>query len=664
MIIKKSKYALEELIYHSYPSLCLGLIGLLIGYDILNAGDISSFWQWCIALTMATIGFYIGHRINQSFLYNDYKIGHELENFCFVILFILTSIIISASLRHNFDLIAPYALIAVLILPAVFYYAARAARTISTGHLCFGIIIMALLSGFIPIALMVFFSKLYFLIPETVQILWQKPNMFLSSYQQYLPFICIGLLLLMLYISTPFYLRERVFYRESKEKFARFATLIQLLILPIYFSLLGQYNHHGENDADSYYHFLFFIISLIICFGVYSVLIRKRQWLNNANLLTKDIISPIVLAGILIFLKLSNISISSADIFMGITDSTPISYFSYLMLPDMPANTDLLSYLPILLAQIFSLLAFNFLGDLADIQTLLPFTFVLIHSLLIIITFIALSRFLPHLFTFAILFIIPIKFPELLLLISYASLIFDKNLRQSTSLWSAIWYFGGCLFLVLSPLYALFFLIGTVPYIIFTFIHLYQHNKRHTLNLILFYGFITIALLFTPSVRSLMADMLNYIAQYWLFDEYFRQWGESLKTSGNHFWQSLFYNTIYSLWVILVLIAVTLILIFARILLMFARSNYHLSHWVIISCGLTLIFSAPVLLHNIMGFDQSMAFNRLIYMFTMFGVPVILFRNGTLFNKSASHLLCALTLLGMCVYSFLIVPEFDSLFQF
>ena len=373
MIIKKPKYALEELIYHSYPALCLGLIGLLIGYDFFYTTDISLAWQWCIVLFVAAIGFYIGHRINQKFLYNDYKIGHELENFCFVILFILTSIIISASLQHNFDLLAPYALIAVLILPAVFYYAARATRTISTGHLCFGIIIMALLSGFIPIALMVFGGKLYFLLPAEAQILWQKPSMLLSAYQQYLPFISIGLLLLILYIITPFYLRERILYRESKERFARFATLIQLLILPIYFSLLGQYSH----NIDGYYHFLFFIISLIICFGVYSIIIRKRQWLNNANLLTKDIISPIVLAGILVFLKLPNINISSADIFMGITDGVaPISYFNYLMLPDMPANSDLLSYLPILLAQLFSLF-----GGEVDYQTLLPFTFVLIHTL-------------------------------------------------------------------------------------------------------------------------------------------------------------------------------------------------------------------------------------------------------------------------------------------
>ncbi|MCH9844229.1 MAG: hypothetical protein K0U39_01855 [Alphaproteobacteria bacterium] len=662
MILKTPKYALEELIYHSYPALCTGLIGFLIGYDIFHSAYLSlSLGQWFITLAIAVFGFYIGHRINQVFLYNDYKIGHELENFCFVIAFILTSIIISAVLRQNFDLVSPYALIALLILPAVFYCAARARNTISTGHLCFGIIIMALLSGFIPIALTIFLSKIYFLISPEAQILWQNPYRFLSAYQQYIPFISIGLALFLLYFITPFYLRERIFYRESKEKFARFATIIQLLILPIYFSLLVQYtpieNYNGQQD--SYYQLLFFILSLIVCFGIYSVIMRKRQWLNNANLLTKDIISPIVLAGILVFLKLPNISISSVDIFMGISDSTPISYFSHLMMPDMPANTDLLSYMPILLAQSLTLL-----GSANDYQALLPFTFILVHTFLIIITFIALSRFLPHLFTFAILFIIPIKFPELLLLISYASLIFDKNLRQSTTLWSGIWYFGGCLFMLLSPLYALFFLMGTVPYIIFTFICLYHHNKRHTLNLILFYGFITVALLFTPSVRNLLADMLNYIAQYWLFDENFMQWGQALQTGSNNFWQILFYNTIYSLWLMAMIVAITLIIIFYRILLIFTESNYHLSHWVIISCGLTLIFSLPVLLHNVMGFDQSMAFNRLIYMFTMFGVPVILFRNGTLFNKSASHLLCALTLLGMCVYSFLIVPEFNALWNF
>ena len=672
MIIKTPKHALEELIYHSYPALCTGLIGLLIGYDILNSAYIYiSLWQWFIAIAVAAFGFYIGHRINHSFLYNDYKIGHELENFCFVIAFILTCIIISALLQQNFDLVSPYALIALLILPAIFYCAACARNTISTGHLCFGIIIMALLSGFIPIALTMFLSKIYFLIPDEAHSLWQKPYLFLVAYQQYTPFISIALALLMLYIITPFYLRERIFYRESKEKFARFATIIQLLILPIYFSLLAQYtpteNHNAQQD--SYYQLLFFILSLIVCFGIYSVIIRKRQWLNNANLLTKDIISPIMLAGILVFLKLPNISISSVDIFMGISDSTPISYFSHLMLPDMSVNTDLLSYMPILLAQLLNLLALNLLpiglsGGEADYQTLLPFTFILLHTLLIIITFIALSRFLPHLFTFAILFIIPIKFPELLLLISYASLLFDKSLRQSTTLWSGIWYFGGCLFLLLSPLYALFFLMGTVPYIIFTFIRLYHHNKRHTLNLILFYGFITIALLFTPNVRNLLAEMLNYIAQYWLFGEDFMQWGQGLQNGDTNFWQILFYNTIYSLWIIAMLIAITLIIIFYRILLIFTESNYHLSHWVIISCGLTLIFSLPVLLHNVMGFDQSMAFNRLIYMFTMFGVPVILFRNGTLFNKSASHLLCALTLLGMCVYSFLIVPEFNALWNF
>ncbi|MCH9852691.1 MAG: hypothetical protein K0U45_04225 [Alphaproteobacteria bacterium] len=677
MIIKTHKQAIEELIYHSYPALCTGLIGFLIGYFALHTtSEMALFWQSFIASLVAMIGFYIGHRINQVFLYNDYKIGHELENFCFVILFILTSMIISALLQQNFDLVKPYALIALLILPAIFYCTALARYTISTGHLCFGIIMMALLSGFIPIAVMLFLSKIYFLLPEQVQFLWQKPYLFLVAYRQYLPFISIALALLMLYIVTPFYLRERNLYRESKEKFARFATIIQLFILPIYFCLLPQYTLTDYQNAqhDSYYQLLFLTLSVIVIFGIYSVIIRQRQWLNNANLLTKDIVSPIVLAGIVVFLKLPNMSISSVDIFMGATNLAPISYFSAIMLPDMPVNSDLLSYLPILLAQSLNLLALNLLplnllplnllGGEADYHALIAFSFILIHTLLIIITFFALSRFLPHLFTFAILFIIPIKFPELLLLISYASLLFDKNLRQSATLWSVIWYFGGCLFLLLSPLYALFFLIGTVPYIIFTFICLYHHHKRHTLNLILFYGFVTIALLFSPSIISLLTDMLAYIAQYWLFDENFMQWGQNLHANNGRFWQIFFYNTIYSLWIIAMMIAFALIIIFSKTLLMFAQSNYHLSHWVIISCGLTLIFSLPVLLNNLMGFDQSMAFNRLIYMFTMFGVPVILFRNGTLFNKSASHLLCALVLLGMCVYSFLIVPEFNALFQF
>ena len=93
-------------------------------------GDISVILAMATSIGICDLSaFMIGHRISYRFLYNDYKIGHELENFCLVILFILTSIIISATLRQNFGLvIAPYAWVALLDITCNFllYHPCRA----------------------------------------------------------------------------------------------------------------------------------------------------------------------------------------------------------------------------------------------------------------------------------------------------------------------------------------------------------------------------------------------------------------------------------------------------------------------------------------------------------------------------------------------------------
>ncbi len=666
MRINPSWQSVEDFFNHSYPGFCIGLISLLVCYFSFNHLTIYSvelpILKWLLTFFIVSIATYIGHKYQYHLLTQDYKIGHELQNICFAILFILLAIMLSAVLQKNFQLVRPYAYFALLILPAIFFYAKRALTTISTGHLFFGTIILALMSAFIPIAISLAFTKLYLVISFEWRFLFKDMHLMLTNYESSLRYLSIGLCLLILYGFTPFYLKERHLHRESKELFAHFACVIQILLLPLYFSLLPESEQivtisKGER-ALHYYPVLFLMVTAIIILGIYSVISRKNNWLNNANLLTKDIISPITLAAILIFIKLPNITVSSVDVFLEIIPQylRQPSYFDAWIIPDMVTNSDLLSYAPLLLAKLLSLL-----NNTRIYHELVPFSFLFIHTLLVILTFSALSRFLPHLFTFAILFIIPIKFPELLLLISYASLLFDRRLLQSPLKWSALWYFGGCLFLILSPLYALFFLIGIIPYIVFNFIQFYQKNQRHTRNLTLFYIFITIAMIFSPNIQMLAQHIIEFIQSFWLFGDNYVQWGQQLEQGEGKFWERLLHYTAFTLWWLGLMILALLLLLFRKKLLTMTQTHYNLGDWVIISCGLTMVFSFPVALNSLLGFDHGMTLIRLIYMFALFGVPVILFRNTTLFNKSTSYLLCGFTLLGMCIYSYMIVPEFNMI---
>ena len=108
------------------------------------------------------------------------------------------------------------------------------------------------------------------------------------------------------------------------------------------------------------------------------------------------------------------------------------------MLPDMFINTDLLSYLPILLAQALSFLALSLFDSLVDYHTLLPFTFILIHTLLIIITFHRIKPFFTtsfYLSQFYLLF--PLIFLNYCYLSAMLACYLIKNCLQSTSLWAA-----------------------------------------------------------------------------------------------------------------------------------------------------------------------------------------------------------------------------------
>ena len=652
---------------HSYSAACTCMVASLTYYFLVNhflmpeGNSIFQSFLYSLGLfAIFTLSAYAGFGYYRTLNAQDYKIGYQLHLLCFAILFILLMILLSSWLQNDFSSIRPYIYCSMAILLAIFFYAKRTIGSISTGHLFFGVIILSCISAFIPIGIAQSISKL---IPLSTQI-HQTVMSFLPSFangQNYLLILSLLICFVMLYGMTAFYLKERVLYKESKLIFARFAIIIQILLLPLYFMLMPKID--GMFSAQSPAYQKFYLLSLAIssalcCIGLYAIMLRRQYWLNDANLLAKNIISPFILSAILIYLKIPNITITSFDVFFNISQQANNLYFKHWFVAVFSSDGDLLNYLPLLLAEILQKIT-----QLNDIEMLINYSSTLMHSLLLILTFYALSRFLPFLFTFAILFMVPLRFPELLLLISYASGLFDRRLLESASRWSFVWFVGGVSFFILSPLYALFFLIGIIPYVIFTFSKFYRSNPRHTLNLLLIYGFAFIVIIFTPTMQILFHNILEFIKPNWLFNDNFALWGANLVSQENIFWQKAFFHLASPIWIIMLLVTIILLIPIYKKLAKLSQMSYSLGDWVLVSCGLTMVLSLPVLFNNLLGFDQSMTLTRFIYMIAFFGMPTILFRETLLFNKVASHLLCGVTLLIMTVYNFTIIPNFYDIFS-
>ena len=585
----------------------------------------------------------------------DYKISSQFQTICFTFLFVILLLMLNLSNAGELNRIAPYIYFTLATLPAFYFYSHHALKNISTGDLVFGIFTLCLLSAFIPLSAR-------FLIEQFIPLLTPYFHSSISQQQidHWLQKSSIALPLILLYMVSPIYIKEYPLHAQNRERFAHFARLVQFLLIPIYLSLFTILNNYMPDVFWSPLmdiRLLLFLILPLMLISIISVIWRSRMWLADSNLLARELISPFILVSLLFYLKAPHLFSSHLDPTIYYPISFPfISIFAnnLQMFGDIIAQIGFLDYFPAILQQ------FLFINSVLNPDTLL-FIAIITHILLLIFNFWVLSRFIPHLFVFTILLIIPIDFSELLVLMGYAGLLFDTKLRKKyPTQWSIIWFLGGLIFLFLSPLYATFFLLGTLPFVICSFWNILQDHYYRARNLILIYSFLVIIMVLSPSFLPILTAIKAILIRNWLFIPDFYLWRDHLTVP---FAQTFFYM-LFPIWLTCSIIPLLLLLYYRKYLQNLTEAASHLGDWVTLSCGLTFIFSLPVIISAFLGFSESEYEStiRLFYTFFIFTMPMVLFRRKVPLGKFFPHIGCGLGLLLISFLSDLPIPFFEKLF--
>ena len=596
---------------------------------------------------LALYGFYLANLYSLQLKDKDYKINRQFQTICFAMGFLTLILLLNGWQHGNLVGMMFYIYMILFAMPAFYIYSLRSVNTINTGNLLLMIFTSSLLTLCIPASIHHLLIALGLIFKFAL-----KADFALTFDKSSFAAISFLVPMIFLYIATPLYMKEQQLHKKHRELFSSFTQMIQFLLLPLYFVILGICEIHLEPDSShglTKLRLLVMLIAPLIIINIFSINRRKNDWLDNSNLNAQHLLSPFSLMAILIYLKapyLSDIVVSGQDYF----HSFPLLHLFYaqiLIFFDIINITLIQDFLP------QNLLNFLILTP-SDSRNLFPLIAIISHILLLVANFWILNRILPNLYIFIILLLVPIEFLELLVIIGYMALLFDRNFRSNSPIkWCHSWFFGGILFLLLVPLYATFFILGTLPFVIYHLRHIAQKQPETIRNNLLIYGFCVIFILLAPISRWFVIMVKDIVAEHWFATNL------SAGDSGSSFLQL---DILELLWLPVLLFIFAVSALNFKKLARLNESHYYFDGWVGVSCALTILYSVPILLHSLTGLNDDINIKILFYIVVLLFIPLTLFYHRVPFGKFLPYLGCGAALLLGSYYSHFEIPTFEQLF--
>ena len=600
---------------------------------------------------LAVCGFYLANLYSLQLKDKDYKINRQFQTICFAMGFLTLILLLNGWQHGNLVGMMFYIYMILFAMPAFYIYSLRSVNTINTGNLLLMIFTFSLLTLCIPASIHYLLIVLGLIFKFAL-----KADFALTFDKSSFAAISFLVPMIFLYIATPLYMKEQQLHKKHRELFSGFTQMIQFLLLPLYFVILSIAEIHLNPDSWhglTKLRLLVMLIAPLIIINIFSINRRKNDWLDNSNLNAQHLLSPFSLMAILIYLKapyLSDIAVSGQDYALSFP-LLHLFYAQFLIFFDIINITLIQDFLPQNLLNFLTLTP-------SDSRNLFPLIAIITHILLLVVNFWILNRILPNLYIFIILLLVPIEFSELLVIIGYMTLLFDRNFRENSPIkWCHAWFFGGIFFLLLVPLYATFFILGTLPFVIYHLRDIGQKQPETIRNNLLIYGFCVVFILLAPISRQFVIMVKDIVAEHWFATNLSANL--SAGDSGPSFLQS---DIFVLLWLSVLLF---IFAIFARNVKKLARLNesrYYFDGWVGVSCALTILYSVPILLYSLTGLNEDINIKILFYIVVLLFIPLTLFYNRVPFGKFLPYLGCGAALLLGNYYSQFEIPTFEQLF--
>ena len=596
---------------------------------------------------LAVCGFYLANLCSLKLKDKDYKINRQFQTICFAMGFLSLILLLNGWQHSSLMGMMFYIYMIIAAMPAFYIYSLRSVNTINTGNLLLMIFAFSLLTLCIPTSIHHLLIAL-----RPIFKFAMKADFALTFDRSSFTAISFLTPMIFLYIITPLYMKEQRLHKKHRERLSALTQMIQFLLLPLYLVILSIAEIHLELDS---WHglpklrLLVMLVAPLMIINIFSINRRKNEWLHNSNLNAQHLLSPFSLVAILIYVKapyLSIISVSGQDY----AHSFPLLHLFYaqiLIFFDIINITLIQDFLPQNLLNFLTLTP-------SDSRNLFPLIAIISHILLLVANFWILNRILPNLYIFIILLVVPIEFSELLVIVGYMALLFDRNFQENSPIkWCHSWFFGGIFFLLLVPLYATFFILGTLPFVIYHLRHIAQKHPETIRNNLLIYGFCIIFILLAPISRGFVIMAKDIVATHWFATNL---------SAGDSKWTFLQSDIFELLWLLVLLF---IFAIFARNVKKLARlneSHYYFDGWVGVSCALALLYSVPILLHSFAGLNDYIDIKILFYIAVLFFIPLTLFYNRVPFGKFLPYLGCSAALSLGSYYSHFKIPTFGQLF--